>query len=257
MGLKSLRISTGHSDSACSSSAESSDCESTTHHSLSGAPVEILPGLFLGNASHSEDSNALQKYNIRYVLNVTPDLPNVFEGTEGIQYLKIPITDTHSQDLATHFPVAIRFIDDARRKGSAVLVHCLAGVSRSVTVTLAYLMHARSLCLNDAFSLVRARKPDVSPNFHFMQQLHSFESQLNTDPTRTPLSCATSASDLAFYTPNEYSENFSRVANKYSCGCLQVECKCMQADFLGHTTGVSPDSGIEFDRWTPGDGTPK
>lgn len=65
---RSLRISTPQSDSACSSSAESSDCESSTHsHSITsnGAPVEILPGLFLGNASHSEDSRALQKYNIQ------------------------------------------------------------------------------------------------------------------------------------------------------------------------------------------------
>lgn len=118
-------------------------------------------------------------------------------------------------------------------------------------------MHARSLCLNDAFSLVRARKPDVSPNFHFMQQLHSFESQLNTDPNRTPLSSASSTNDSLFQTPNECSEKYARAATKYSCPCLQVECKCMQGDFLGHTTGVSPDSGIEFDRWTPGDGTPK
>lgn len=85
----------------------------------------------MGNSTHSEDANALQKYNIRvsffivfflnlfllicccffqYVLNVTPDLPNVFEGTGGIQYLQIPITDHWSQNLAGHFPDAIRFI---------------------------------------------------------------------------------------------------------------------------------------------------
>lgn len=37
------------------------------------------------------------------------------------------------------------------------------------------------------------------------------------------------------------------------------ECKCMQVqgDYLGTGFGVSPDSGIEFDRWTPAEGTPK
>lgn len=107
---RSLRISTPLSDSACSSSAESSDCESTTHPQHIDAPVEIVPGLFLGNSSHSEDSKALQKYNIQYVLNVTPDLPNVFESTGTIKYLQIPITDHGSQDLAIHFPAAIKFI---------------------------------------------------------------------------------------------------------------------------------------------------
>lgn len=127
-------------------------------------------------------------------------------------------------------------------------MHCLAGVSRSVTVTLAYLMHARSLCLNDAFALVRSRKPDVAPNFHFMEQLHSFEGQLmKTNPNRTPLSA-----DSSYMTPD--CEKCPR-PTKYSCACLEVECQCMQTDFLS-AIGASPDSGIEFDRW-PNDGTPK
>ncbi|KAI8428652.1 hypothetical protein MSG28_007382 [Choristoneura fumiferana] len=59
-----------------------------------------------------------------------------------------------------------------------VLVHCVAGVSRSVTVTLAYLMQRHRLSLRDAFELVRARKTDIAPNFHFMRQLHAFEQDL-------------------------------------------------------------------------------
>lgn len=62
---RSLRISTPHSDSACSSSAESSDCESTTHHQSNEDPVEIVPGVYLGNRQHSIDSQALAKYNIK------------------------------------------------------------------------------------------------------------------------------------------------------------------------------------------------
>lgn len=47
----------------------------------------------------------------QYVLNVTPDLPNTFEAEGcGINYLKIPIADHWSQNLAVHFPQAIRFI---------------------------------------------------------------------------------------------------------------------------------------------------
>lgn len=72
-----------------------------------------MPGLFLGNAAHSSDARALQRYNIQYVLNVTPDLPNVFQDSGvGIEYLKIPITDHWSQDLAGYFPVAIKFIGE-------------------------------------------------------------------------------------------------------------------------------------------------
>lgn len=129
---RSLRISTPLSDSACSSSTESSDGESASNYPLEpygGEPIEILPGLFLGNAAHSEDITKIQKYNIRYILNVST-LPNVFEDTGKIEYLKIAITDHWSQDLSVHFPSAIKFIEDAKAKNVSCLVHCLAGVSR-------------------------------------------------------------------------------------------------------------------------------
>lgn len=70
------------------------------------------------------------------------------------------------------------FPEEAMSAQCGVLVHCVAGVSRSVTVTLAYLMQRHRLCLRDAFELVRSRKTDISPNFHFMRQLHSFERDL-------------------------------------------------------------------------------
>ncbi|TMW50679.1 hypothetical protein DOY81_004247 [Sarcophaga bullata] len=264
MGLRSLRISTPHSDSACSSSAESSDCEGTSHHNFNEAPVEIIPGLFLGNAMHSCDARALQKYNIKYVLNVTKDLPNVFEASGGIQYLQIPITDHYSQDLAMHFPAAIQFIEEARSKNSAVLVHCLAGVSRSVTVTLAYLMHTRALNLNDAFTLVRDRKPDVSPNFHFMQQLHSFERQLrlNTNEAMDQSSSGGSGGVGGGVTSVSSSDISMGpcASSKFSCNCIATDCKCIQSgsyivQLAKAATGISPDSGIEFDRWTPSSDT--
>lgn len=128
---RSLRISTLQSDSACSSSTES-DGETTGFHTFEpfgSEPVEIFPGLFLGNAAHSEDSTSIQKYNIRYILNVST-LPNVFEETGKIKYLQIPITDHWSQDMSVHFAPAISFIEESKARNVSCLVHCLAGVSR-------------------------------------------------------------------------------------------------------------------------------
>jgi protein-tyrosine phosphatase len=45
-----------------------------------------------------------------------------------------------------------------------VLVHCMAGVSRSVTLVTAYLMKYRSMALQDALNYVRSRRPVV--RFH-------------------------------------------------------------------------------------------
>ncbi len=71
------------------------------------------------------------------------------------------------------------FLDEARAQKRGVLVHCLAGISRSVTVTVAYLMQTLDKSLDDAYEIVKDRKPNISPNFNFMGQLLDFERQLN------------------------------------------------------------------------------
>ena len=72
-------------------------------------PVEILPGLFLGSKVDSENLELLSKLGVRYILNVTPNIPNCFE-TNGLTYMQIPISDHWSQNLAAFFPQAIEFI---------------------------------------------------------------------------------------------------------------------------------------------------
>lgn len=233
MGLRSLRISGSGCEDALSSGS-SSECEEP--HASGDFPVEILPNLFLGNSSNSEDCDALARHNIKYVLNVTPDLPNTFETAGGgINYLKIPIADHWSQNLAVHFPQAIRFIEEAMTARCGVLVHCVAGVSRSVSVTLAYLMQRHRLCLRDAFDLVRSRKTDVAPNFHFMRQLYVFERDLGLHEN-----CASLSKVLETLGVRD------AVLEAEECGC---------APRAG--TGVSPDSGIEFDRWSAARDTPQ
>ena len=106
MGLKNLRIS---DDSAYGTSSES-DSETTPH--LSPFPVQVLPHLFLGNAKNSADLNQLKNFGIKYILNVTPNVPNMFEKDPSIKYLQIPISDHWSQNLSAFFPEAIAFIGE-------------------------------------------------------------------------------------------------------------------------------------------------
>lgn len=127
-------------------------------------------------------------------------------------------------------------------------------------------MYAKDLSLNDAFTFVRARKPDISPNFHFMEQLYTFERQLKNDPNRKFPSASTTPSTFSecSNTPSSSSSLRNRFLpreNKYACACQNLaECRCSM--LLLPIIGISPDSGIEFDlrhqNWTPSDSqTPK
>ncbi|CAJ0601630.1 unnamed protein product [Cylicocyclus nassatus] len=163
-------------------------------------PVQILPYLFLGNYETASDAQALKRIGAHYIINVTSNLPNTFEDNPSFHYLKIPVDDNSSHNLTQFFPEAIAFVEAAARAGDACLVHCLAGISRSVTVCLAYLMAKNKWSLEDAYDLVLRRNASIAPNFHFMGQLTEYERHLGVRganvgkyPTMAPLSPSCSA----------------------------------------------------------------
>lgn len=73
--------------------------------------------------------------------------------------------------------------EEAHQSGRGVLVHCQAGVSRSATIVIAYLMKHTLMTMTDAYKYVRGRRPVVSPNLNFMGQLLEFERDLNSGVT--------------------------------------------------------------------------
>ena len=52
----------------------------------------------------------------------------------------------------------------------------MAGISRSVTLTIAYLIRRYGLAMQSAYQYVKERRPAISPNLNFMGQLVEFES---------------------------------------------------------------------------------
>lgn len=114
LGFGSLRISSdlsdGESDREPSSATESE--ESPLPNIQPAFPVQILPFLYLGCAKDSTNLDVLGQYNIKYILNVTPNLPNMFEHDGLFKYKQIPISDHWSQNLSQFFPEAISFIGE-------------------------------------------------------------------------------------------------------------------------------------------------
>lgn len=55
------------------------------------------------------------------------------------------------------------------------LCYSLAGMSRSVTVAVAYIMSVTSLSWKEALKVVRVGRSVANPNFGFQKQLHEFE----------------------------------------------------------------------------------
>lgn len=141
-----------------------------------GTPVTaILPLLYLGNEEGAADEALIDRLSIKYILNLTPLCPNFFSQRPDMHYKQIKINDSNQEDIEQHFDEAIQFIDEAREQGSGVLVHCHAGVSRSATVTVAYIMRKEGMCLTEAYKFVKELRPVISPNLNFMGQLLKYD----------------------------------------------------------------------------------
>ena len=65
-----------------------------------------------------------------------------------------------------------------RNRRGVVLVHCQAGISRSATICIAYLMFYKNITVDQSFDWLKAKRSVISPNLSFMRQLMEFEVQL-------------------------------------------------------------------------------
>ena len=177
----SLSVKDDASESEDSSNPSSPEDEPSPSQ-RDATPYQILPHLYLGCRKVAACLPSLKANGINNVLNVTSSIPNNFVAA-GLNYKQIAVEDSHDVNMIQHLPEAFGFIERARLSGERVLVHCHAGMSRSVTVILAYLMKFVNHTLDSAYEHVKHIKSDISPNFSFMGQLLEYECTLRPSPS--------------------------------------------------------------------------
>ncbi|CAH1788616.1 unnamed protein product [Owenia fusiformis] len=141
--------------------------------------AEVLPGLYLSSQDVAADVDILEQHDITHILNVASMIENWFP--DDFKYLKIEILDIPESDISKHFPECFKFIDEALGSKGRVLVHCNAGVSRSATIVIAYIMRTERMTLQEAHSKVAGVRPCIRPNAGFQHQLKTYEKLLQSE----------------------------------------------------------------------------
>lgn len=132
-------------------------------------PAEILPGLFLGSQD-CVDPEILERYNIRSVLSIGIEV----KPPPDIEWKFIECLDLPETQLEPVLDEATVFIN----KNQGILVHCNAGVSRSSSVVIGYLIKEKSLTFEEAFNLVKSKRECARPNDGFSKQLKDLSNKL-------------------------------------------------------------------------------
>eukprot|EP00948_MAST-09A_sp_MAST-9A-sp1_P002644 g2644.t1 len=156
-------------------------------------PTEIIEGLYVGSVHSAYNKEGLQEKRITHVMNVS-GLPATFP--DFFTYLSVDMRDKEYSNLLCCIPAANLFIESVRGKDklnnetttttttdndrgrsnkNGVLVHCVAGRSRSPALVIAYLMKEQQMAFHDAFKLVKRKRKVISLNKGFERQLKAYE----------------------------------------------------------------------------------
>lgn len=141
---------------------------------------EVLDGfLFQGNGMAGVSKRLQVASGVTAIVNVTKEISSrkSLKHISKKNYLQIKVVDVpHARDaLAAELSSSSDFIAKQKEKNGKVLVHCAMGISRSSTVTLAYLVTKEGFSLKEAWLLLKTRRPIAAPNNGFWQALIELE----------------------------------------------------------------------------------
>ena len=137
--------------------------------------AKVTNELYIGGLSSVKLENLL-KLRISHIINCTIEVKNIEE--QGIITTKTMIDDSPTANLQAEFDRVADLIEDVKKRSGRVLVHCVAGVSRSASLCLAYLMKYHGMTLLEAHSLLKKARPIIRPNLGFWKQLVEYENLL-------------------------------------------------------------------------------
>ena len=133
---------------------------------------QVANNLYIGGIIEATDKKWLQNRNITHIVNATKEIPNFFPSS--IRYLNLYLIDMPEQNLTHVLEKSYRFIKDAVDKGGNVLVHCFAGISRSSSIVVYYLMNEYNWSYRTAMTHLKRMHPRANPNAGFVFQLNKY-----------------------------------------------------------------------------------
>jgi protein-tyrosine phosphatase len=135
---------------------------------------KITNRIYLGNIAGAQNKEFLLKNNISYVINLSNQS---YFRQNNIEYLDIDIHDSANTDIKYFFPQIINFFNKGLNSNKNIYIHCRAGISRSSTALIAFLM-SKGLTMRDAVNYIYTKRYIIEPNAGFWIQLMIYEREL-------------------------------------------------------------------------------
>lgn len=135
---------------------------------------EITPRIYLGSLEAAVDNDLLFKLGITHIINAAKD---AVYHSGSVAQIRLDLDDIPQENLfrvlePSRMVINRILLTDPDYK---ILVHCMAGVSRSASVVIYYLMKKHGWTYDQAFNEVVKKRHVINPNQGFVQTLRSTE----------------------------------------------------------------------------------
>lgn len=161
--------------SVIDSSVKEIPLASSSHGFVVDTKPDTIPACILDNFLYlgSQDAVSLDNidtFQITHILSIGIPLPELELdlpiSTTFVECLDLPETNLR--------PIIDRtngIINAVSATNGRILVHCNAGVSRSASICIAYLISLHGMSFDNAIALVKSKRECIQPNRGFLQQL--------------------------------------------------------------------------------------
>jgi protein-tyrosine phosphatase len=162
--------------------------------------TQIEDYMYVGGMIVAKNKELLKRVGITHIINCSAITTENF-FPDSFTYKAIYMNDSPGEDIACHIYSVAAVIDEVRRKGQKVLVHCTQGVSRSCSFCIAYLMLKEKMSYDDGFQRLKTRRGICNPNPGFCSQLVRWGRRIQAASSTTALSYQPRLFRLDYYYP--------------------------------------------------------
>jgi len=138
---------------------------------------KIIENLWLGAVSSSCNREMLHENGIETVVSA------ILGGSAAypfdFHYERSKLRDVEDEDIKSEFYRLLPIIHTELINHKGVLVHCVHGKSRSVSIVAAYLIKYKNMTTEEALSFIKNKRTQIAPNESYIRQLKEFEEEIS------------------------------------------------------------------------------
>lgn len=172
----------------------------------------VLPNLYLGDIEASQDLESLAEHKINSIVSILAQKEFLVPTTH---HLLITLNDGEAFS-PENLEKGVTFIKNALKNNEGILVHCMAGISRSTTLISAYLMKELHYTPYEAIKFLQEKREIIDPAYF------TFQSAVNWVYPNTHMICKNCNKQWDYREKYEFfieSKNQDRQRNQKECVC--------------------------------------